>query len=250
MKRAFAGPLSLFASGLCLAVCLSVLNAARTQGLPIAPFAFACAGCAAALIAVTERRTSHGAWTLFAAVLGMTVFGWAVSEVGRANLGQLPGAVPALVLSFACATSLLAVRPSARALTVGGLLALTLAIAYFSGGKGGADPFFRWLVERGMDERTAEAVVVVARKSVHIGFYGSIALAARSVLRAVAAPARGDRWPAATFAWVAGFAVFDEARQALSAGRSSQVWDVLIDLAGAALFILVADRIPRRPRPD
>lgn len=247
MKRALAGPLSLFASGLCLAVCLSVLNEARLQSLPIAPFAFLLLGVTAALTMVAERRTSHGAWTLFAAVLGTAVFGWALSELGRTNLGQLPGTVPAFVLAVGCAGSLPALRPSFRALPVAALLGLTVAVAYFSGGRGGADPFLRWLQEHGMDERTAAAFVVIVRKSVHIGFYGCLALAARSALRAVAAPSRRERWPAATFAWVAGFAVFDEGRQALSAGRGSQVWDVLIDLAGAAAFILVADRTLRRP---
>ncbi|MCW5942948.1 MAG: VanZ family protein [Fimbriimonadaceae bacterium] len=250
MKRALSGPLALFAAGLCLAVAFSVVNAARYQGLATAPLALAVLGTGCALAIVSDRKRSASAWGLFAAVMGLAVFGWAVSEVGRSNLGQLPGAVPTFVLAVGCASSLVAARPSVPVPTIATVVVLTLAVAYFSGGKGGASPFVQWLLDRGLDPQTAEVVVVATRKSVHVAFYGCLALAATSALRAVAASPYAHRWPAATLAWVAGFATFDEARQSMSAGRNAQPLDVAIDLAGAALFILAADRTLRRRRPD
>jgi len=80
----------------------------------------------------------------------------------------------------------------------------------------------------GLTENQANALTFAARKAVHFGFYGLVAVAWRS---------SGAGW-GASFTATAALALFDEGRQALSPGRSGQLLDVVIDLAGAAAALL------------
>ncbi len=74
-----------------------------------------------------------------------------------------------------------------------------------------------------------ELVNHALRKGAHVVAYGLLGLLAWFA----------DRRTFVALAMTAAVAVADETRQSLTLTRSGTVWDVLLDLAGAALAILV-----------
>ena len=97
-----------------------------------------------------------------------------------------------------------------------------------------------------IDMGTADGVVFLARKAIHFTFYGCFAWFGLRAAQAAGAALQG--------AVVSGFAValshacIDEWRQASSAGRTGSVWDVLLDLSGMVVFVIVATRLDRPVR--
>jgi VanZ family protein len=90
---------------------------------------------------------------------------------------------------------------------------------------------------------TEGALDIVLRKLAHVSLY---ALLASGCLRGVAAHGlRGGPASAAAFALAVAYAVADELHQTLVPGRQGAPLDVAIDAAGAALAVLVLDRLPR-----
>lgn len=118
------------------------------------------------------------------------------------------------------------------------ILAVGWAIAYFSGGKGGADPMVVALMERfRLDEQTARFLVITFRKSLHFLVYGFIALSAFRL-----AVPRPHRNAAIYFSLLVAlsFALFDEFRQSAATNRTGSGWDVGLDMLGATTFIGVS----------
>jgi hypothetical protein len=111
-------------------------------------------------------------------------------------------------------------------------------VSYFSssaGGTGGGS-WERWLADHlGISLHAAELLVIGIRKSIHLLFYGVLALLA-------AWTARGDKLNIRVaavfgFCFALAHASFDEIRQSRMPDRTGQLSDVLIDMAGAALFL-------------
>lgn len=118
-----------------------------------------------------------------------------------------------------------------------GVLALGLLVAGFSGPAGGAGRMYVFLTEwLGVAPAAAESIVFYARKGMHLGLYALLAGVAFGFAR-LFVPRR-----AAVFAlaWALVHATFDETRQAMSVGRTGAVWDVLLDMVGAVLALVLA----------
>lgn len=112
------------------------------------------------------------------------------------------------------------------------LLAILMccALAALSGDAGGADPMLKLFRKLGLNPQMAEIAVIIFRKSVHIGFYG--------VLAVLSFRASGLQWFAIAFPML--HALFDESRQAFAAhNRSGSIMDVAIDAFGVALFLFL-----------
>ncbi len=142
---------------------------------------------------------------------------------------------------------------SKRSAPVGWMLALTFCawlVAYFSSSRGGIDPmeasFTRFLT---LDPEVTHTLTVIFRKTIHYSFYGAVSLIAYC-----GATRLGSRSPV-IFALLSAlcFATFDEYRQSLVLGRGSSVFDVGLDMAGAASFLILAtlgrSRRESRDRP-
>lgn len=112
---------------------------------------------------------------------------------------------------------------------------LMLLVAFFSSGKGGADPMVRWYLGLGLTDRQAHLLTVAFRKVVHFTFYGSIAWTSLRAAREAGA-GRAEAVRSALLAALS-VSVFDEARQSSYANRSGSAWDVALDLVGGLAFV-------------
>ena len=99
-------------------------------------------------------------------------------------------------------------------------------------------PILLWLFPRA-SEATLLAIHFYVRKSAHLGEYFLFSLL---VLRGFRAGRPGWRWTwaLATLAVVAAYASLDEFHQSFVPSRTASVYDVMIDVTGAALALLVA----------
>lgn len=104
---------------------------------------------------------------------------------------------------------------------------------------------YHWLLDAlGFSPAAAEAITIGFRKCVHFSYYGLIAgLAWAGAIRLTESR---NRSIAFALLWTACFAAFDEVSQLASSNRTGSAWDVLLDLAGATAFVLIAAR--RRER--
>lgn len=110
-------------------------------------------------------------------------------------------------------------------------------IALLSSSKGGPDPMRELLIQWfSFDAGQADLWVLIIRKTIHFGFYGFTALTAFYA----ALPKRRVHL---ALGYVASLAIFDEVRQASFSTRTGSIFDVALDLAGAAFFIVIATRI-------
>jgi len=114
-------------------------------------------------------------------------------------------------------------------------LCLGMLIGYVSGDAGGAGSMRGWLREY-LSPPVAEAVVWTSRKTVHIVFYGVLALV---FYRAAKGHPRAALL-AAAFALSHG--VFDEARQSFASTRLGTPIDLLFDGFGVVVALALAKR--------
>ena len=101
-------------------------------------------------------------------------------------------------------------------------------------------PLVRWLFPQ-LPEDTVNDVVTVVRKCAHVTEYAVLAwLFWRGLRKRTKNDPRPWNWSEAITAWicVALFATSDEIHQAFVPGRQASPWDVLIDMAGAALGLV------------
>ena len=114
-----------------------------------------------------------------------------------------------------------------------GLFVFAWAIAYLSTDKGGPDPMLRLFIDTfGLGTESAQMAVVAVRKTLHFTFYG--------VLAAVAF--RASRNVATAVTLTLSLACFDELRQASFGARSGSIWDVALDMVGAATVLWLLSR--------
>lgn len=123
------------------------------------------------------------------------------------------------------------------------LVLLGIAVAYFSGSPGSADPWYRFFHETlGMTKEAADLAVFASRKGVHFFGYGLFAWVALREARSQGLP-----WRSAAIAavlWIGPHALFDETDQLFAGSRNASVLDVAVDMLGAAAFVLPAWRRP------
>jgi len=126
-------------------------------------------------------------------------------------------------------------------------IALGVFVGWISGDRGAADPMRQSLLHW-LSPLMAEIVLTAFRKTVHIVFYGLLALCFYRGSKALGTPLP---WAAIAFSLAHG--CFDEYRQAMVPSRFGTPWDLLFDVAGAYLFVRwaggfrSAQREPRRP---
>ncbi len=112
------------------------------------------------------------------------------------------------------------------------------AIAYVSGGEGGAGGWASWFIETfHIDLQTADNIIFVVRKCIHFSFYGLLTLAIWQWCRRVYNEINAKVIVAHALTICFGFACFDEIRQFFTAGRTGLASDVAIDLAGGVVFL-------------
>jgi VanZ family protein len=130
------------------------------------------------------------------------------------------------------------------------LVALAWLVAYFSSSNGGAGGMLRFMVTSlGVPARFAETVLVPLRKTIHFTFYGCVGLAAWNLAQAsLAQGPKQARRLAFGLLFALSVASFDEARQSTQPGRTGAVTDVLLDMAGAATFVGIAEFAVSRKR--
>jgi VanZ family protein len=107
-------------------------------------------------------------------------------------------------------------------------------------------PFLVWL-KPGMSPTTIWTIVVIARKCAHISEYAVLALLLWRALRSV--PALRTKALMVFGAALVGCSVFaasDEFHQTFVKSRTPSVRDVLLDVAGALLGLLIAASFARR----
>lgn len=121
------------------------------------------------------------------------------------------------------------------------VIALALPLTYFSGGAGGAGGWAEYLMTHfGLTFQQADFAVLSLRKTIHFSYYGLIGLSAWFALREEA------RRLALALILVLGVSCFDEVRQSFTPGRTGKIEDVLIDLAGAAVCVILIERWSQR----
>ena len=118
------------------------------------------------------------------------------------------------------------------------LLVATWLIVYFSGGKGGPESmrwfFLDWFE---LSPAATEAIVVSIRKTIHFLFYGWVAWCGFAIGRPQVSLASAARFG---FLTALSLALFDEFRQSMADNRTASLWDIGLDMAGAATFIVIS----------
>lgn len=118
---------------------------------------------------------------------------------------------------------------------------LAWLIGAFSGNLGSAGRMFTFFTQTlGINPTTAESLVFVVRKSVHIGCYGVLA----ALIFQLMPKDKPARWLGAALAAMT-FAGFDERRQTQVPGRTGTAWDLLWDMLGVVLALGLVIGIPK-----
>jgi len=186
-----------------------------------------------------------GAWLVISLPVALAILGlpWRISG-SLAMLGVICGGalVSTLMEENAVAGGILVVypiialthfspKPHRWPLLAAGLVAML--IGSFSGELGSAGRMFVFFTQAmQMDARTAETLVLIIRKGVHVSCYGTLA----ALVFPVIPRERRHRWLGAALAALA-FAAFDEMRQSLTPGRTGSLIDIGWDMLGIALAL-------------
>ena len=114
-------------------------------------------------------------------------------------------------------------------------------VAFISGDNGSAEPM-RTFLHDFLPASVADAVVWTVRKSIHVTYYGLMALMVYRGGRSV-----GVSIPWAALAFAVAHGAFDEYRQyAASTTRFGTPTDILFDLGGALLVLWIAGAFKKR----
>jgi len=122
-------------------------------------------------------------------------------------------------------------------------------VGYMSGGVGGSNhmvAFFMSVFHMSPD--SAETVVRIIRKSIHVSAYGLMGLTCFRGAFAGQAPKRTAIFFALLITVFT--ASFDEMRQTTADNRTGSPWDVLLDMTGSFIFVSGSAMLARsKPRP-
>lgn len=201
-----------------------------------------------AVLLPTALATSRSLRGRLLVAWAMLVAPAAVALLGLSSGDPAAPTLPASLLALAGAALFVhaALRDHKPVLPLLVLGACACLVAYFSGGRGGPGPMMDWYERFGLTEAQAYALTLAFRKTVHFTFYGTVGLSALlAAHRAGAGRAEAVRTAALAVLVVAGA---DELRQAGYANRSGSPWDVLLDFAGAAVFVGLSEARRARRR--
>ena len=123
-----------------------------------------------------------------------------------------------------------------------GVVVCSALVAIFSGTRGAPGGTAAWLGSLlHIDAATADGIVFFARKAIHFTFYGCFAWFGLRAAEAAGASRQGAI--ASAFAVALSHACIDEWQQVFSPGRSGSARDVLLDLSGMVVFVLIVTRV-------
>lgn len=120
-----------------------------------------------------------------------------------------------------------------------------LVISQLSGEAGGPGWMFAFFRDSlGLSASAAEIATITVRKTIHLTFYGLMALLALIIGWRISL----SRTRSLLFCmlWTLGHAAFDELRQSTTPNRTGTITDVLLDFAGVAVAITIWQRAFRR----
>lgn len=170
----------------------------------------------------------------------------AAAGTGKTQILFVAAFVAAVAGVIAASQSRMAKHPP-RLAPIWLLMALGWLIAYFSSSHGSADPMLAWVRHVfHLSPHAAEILVVSARKAVHFTFYAFVALV--GLATALRNGTRGRRAFAVALLLALLFAAFDEIRQSAMPDRGGSGWDVMLDMAGAGVAVLVASAVSPKIR--
>ena len=132
-----------------------------------------------------------------------------------------------------------------------GAVVCGLLVSYISGGEGGADGWMEQLMTWfQLNAASADNLLFWIRKSIHFTFYGCLAFFLwRLISDEVPRFSKKQNAIAGVAACLA-FASFDELRQFVTPGRTELVSDVIIDVAGGIVFVLLGQHFHRKKTPQ
>lgn len=199
------------------------------------------AGVVAALI--PDLRSLHG--VSFVIVYGLAYLSASMQGQGKSvAVGGLWIILPTVIGGLTC-VALLVSHLSVRWPAAVGMVGIGILTAFFSGPPGGVGKFVRFLREViGLSPELADAVNFFVRKGIHLGVYGLLALCAGYVVWQ-AVNRKSALW-AGALAWGLGHAVLDETTQMSTTVRTGSLGDVVLDLTGMALALLLLGRFIKK----
>lgn len=163
--------------------------------------------------------------------------------------------LPAVMLEVVCTAAFVVVlvrtwrlpekqRPAGWSLVM--LILMGWAVSLGSSSAGGANHTLEILQKLGFSTHDATVLVPYIRKTIHFTFYGTLGwFGMRSALQAKEKRAAAVRFG---LLMTLAMASFDESRQIFVEGRGASFWDVMLDMSGAATFILLSWLRASRPK--
>jgi VanZ family protein len=192
-------------------------------------------------------------WPLLAALSCGIATGWLLTASGGRWL-EIGAAVFGLVALAAGYEAVVAIRarpepPRVATWWLVGVIGMIWIVSAASSSYAGAGGMIHWVVSHlGFAPATAQTIVFFIRKTIHFSFYGFLGFATRtSAAKGGVAPIESARFGFTSALLVASF---DEMRQSTQPGRTGSFYDVLLDLTGAAAFLVVAHLIASRRAPS
>ena len=146
-----------------------------------------------------------------------------------------------LVISISAISKLPAkARPAMTPIVI--LILTGWLISYFSSAHGGSTPMVDWVMQTfGWNRDESETAILVVRKSIHFTFYGSIAITAFATpLKNGGAKHIGV---IAALLTTLAYATFDEVRQSTQPDRTGSAWDVLLDMTGGSVALVIVSAV-------
>jgi len=170
---------------------------------------------------------------------------WLLSEPASSSVLVMtlsPLCLAAILWLFSAYQKQASARATVRALMA--MFVLAWMVAYFSASTGAGGHMVEWLrAHTSLSQGALENLVYAIRKSIHFLFYGTLAMAAFRGARVAGARLDAQITFALSIALI--HASFDELRQAGFASRAGSFYDVLLDMAGAGVFVLILARLAR-----
>jgi len=128
-------------------------------------------------------------------------------------------------------------------------IAAGCVLGYVSGGIGGSDHMVEWAIRvLHMSREQAETGVHYLRKTIHLCAYGTLGLA--YFRAAITGGAEKSRSIGFALLSVLTMASFDELRQTTAPNRTGSIWDVMLDVTGAFIFVMLASAFVKKTKPS
>jgi|GEM_PF-3003802 len=185
-------------------------------------------------------------WPLSIGLIAAVTSGWFATATGSSRQIDVMFGPSLIFLPIVGGAFLVFVvvqwRMPAKQRRAGWWMLVTVTMAYIVsmasssvGGAGRMVTFLTHYLHMSLDD--AHQVVHIVRKSIHFSFYGFLGCTARN-----AAANAGEKMAVVLrygLLWTLLVASFDEFRQSSQPGRNGSIYDVMLDMAGAIVFLAI-----------